>query len=327
MKKFSISVLLFITVGIILYLVLIFITSSIKDKDGFSVLDKLTGNSVKTGISTFWQFHEAKYHTDPIDILVMGSSYGFRAFYVPVFNKNHLNIHILATSAQPPEITYYLLKEYLEIENPKLIIFDICYTCINSDGVESFYDLCKNIPVSLSLLFMAIDINRPYVYHNLVSAWISQINKSIYQCIKYPRPKYYNRGFISSSKKDTTLKFDCMKRSYKINKLTDQQAENLRFIESIAQYVKEKKTMIILTHQPSLWKYNVTYQVKIIAISRKYNVPFIDLDYYKYRLNPATDFYDKSHLNSSGAEKISEILIDEILKPNPEYSFLWSKSK
>lgn len=171
---------------------------------------------------------------------------------------------------------------------------------------------------------MAVAINQAFVYHNLSAAWINQIQKSLYQQLKFSRPKAYYKGFNTEYKNDTTLKFDFSNRPDSPQKLNNQQIENIDYIESIAQYAKQNNTPVIFTRQPSLWNYDVYHLAKVIAIARKYQIPFIDMNRYKYKLNPAKDFYDKSHLNSSGAKRMTKIFIRRVLKQEPEFKFLWT---
>jgi hypothetical protein len=324
MKKFLGSLALFLCCCSILYLLLIYVTSNLKYEKEYSILDKLTGNAVETGISTFWQFHEVKYSNAPIDILVLGSSIAYRAFNTYEFDKAGLNVRILATGAQPPKITYYLLKEYLNKTKPKLIIYDVCLSCNKSKGVESFYDLCRNIPISWMHFFMALTVNETFAYHNLCAAWINQLLKPLYQQIKYSRPKAYYKGFNTEFKYDSTLRFNFSSRPDRPEKMNEQQVENIEYIEAIAQYARRNNVHLLFTRQPSLWNYDVYHMAKVIAIARKYKVPIADMYRYKYWLNPAKNFYDKSHLNASGAKRITKIFIKRVLKQDPEFKFLWT---
>lgn len=323
MKKFLISLAWFFCVAFLFYLLLIFTTSNIKVEKKFSVLDKITGNAT-AGKATFWRFYDISHYTRPYDVVITGASPAYRSFDTRVFDKNHLNAHIIANGQQPPAVTYQLLKDYVIKVKPKLIIFDVCLAVNNSNGVEAFYDLSKNIPVSWTLFYMALEINQVNVYHNFFSALLNQCFKPLYLNINFPRPKTYYKGFITEYKNDTTIGFNRVKRSYKFNKTTAQEDKSLDCIESIVRLSRKNKIEILFTRQPAIWNYNISLLTKVIAIANKYNVPFIDLYNEQFRLNPGFDFYDRSHLNSLGARKITRILLEEKLRQDPKFDFLWS---
>jgi len=323
MKKFLTSLCCFFCLAFMFYLFLIFTTSNIKVEKKFSVLDKITGNAT-TGKATFWKFYDISHYTTPYDVVIIGASPAYRSFDARVFDKNHLNVQIIANGQQPPAVTYQLLKDYVIKVKPRLIIFDICLAVNKSNGVEAFYDLSKNIPVSWTLFFMAMEINQVNVYHNFFSALINQCCEPFYLNIDFPRPKTYYKGFITEYKNDTTIGFNRVKRSYKLKKITAQDEKNLAFIESIVKLTRNNNIEILFTRQPTIWNYDISLLTKIVAIANKYQVPFIDLYNEQFRLNPGFDFYDRSHLNSQGAEKITRILLEEKLRPDPKFDFLWN---
>jgi hypothetical protein len=324
MKKFFLHLLLFVCLSVTLYLLLIFIATKIRDDKGFSVLDRYTHNAVVQGISTYWQFYEIEHQQAPVDVLIFGSSYAFRGFDTRVFEKYNLNAQIMATSSQPPRVTYFLMKEYLDKEPPKLIIYDVCLACNRSKGVEAFYDLSRNVPLSWMHVKMAMDIQDPFVYHSLASAWLSQLTHPMSADEMQPPSGHYYKGFISDYKNDPKLKIRSAQTLYKYDPVTPETIENIACIEAIAAYASQRHLNIIFTRQPSLFHYDPAQIARIIAIANKYNIPYVNLYQHAFWLDPGMDFYDVSHLNSRGAEKTTQKLIDDYLKPDPRYKKLWS---
>ena len=234
---------------------------------------------------------------------------------------------ILATAQQPPLISERIFKDFVPALKPQMVIFDICIPCFNSEGVESYFNLIKNLPVSSSLFQLALQINKPQVYHNFSSAWLRHFHRSLYSDLKIQRPKSYFKGFINEYKNDESLRFNFNynKGKYQLKKPNEIEKRNLSSLEEMIHFAKKNNLKLILTRQPNLWSQNISLMVKITALANQYRIPIYDLDHEKYRLDPATDFYDKSHLNSQGGAKTSKILIEEKLKPDPDFTFLWEK--
>ncbi|OJX28867.1 MAG: hypothetical protein BGO86_00245 [Chryseobacterium sp. 36-9] len=59
------------------------------------------------------------------DILVLGSSLGFRNYDPDFLSKNGFSSFSLGTSSQKPNMTYVIAKKYLKKINPKLVIVDV----------------------------------------------------------------------------------------------------------------------------------------------------------------------------------------------------------
>jgi len=316
MKKFLVRGGLFVFILICLYSAVIYGTSKIKYNEKYTIFNQIVNNPVKRGGATFIKFYEATHLTKPVDILVIGSSRAFRSFDPDVFEKNNLHIHLLATSSQAPVNTYYLLKEYLLKIRPKMVIFDVHLGLLNSNGIECFYDLCTNIPVSKELFEMALDIDQANTYSICYAALINQADTPIYKGYAYKVPKGYRKGFLVDYKTDSTLGTKKIDTSWMKKDLTAQEIKNLKHIDNIARFVRSHNVPILFTKQPVLSREKLLSNKKIHEIATKYQIKYLDLNKFRKDLNFSHDFYDQNHLNTYGAEKISEIIIKEIQNSN-----------
>lgn len=314
MIRFILRLILFLVVVCLFLTALIYAASKIKFNEKGSILRQVTGNPVKRGGDPLIKFYEAETNNKPIDILVFGSSRAFRAFDPAVFEKHGLNIHILATISQTPTNTYYLVKKYLPVLKPKMVILDIHLGLLNNQGLESFFDLSANMPMSPEHFYMALAINQPNAYTVWYSSLIQQLETPMYKDINYNLPKGYYKGFLSDLKKDTLLTISENDTAMIVRKLTPLELKNLKYFEKTIQYILGQGIQVIITRQPLIGKEAFNSNRRVRNLSSRYRINYYDLNKYENLLNPKKDFYDKGHLNANGAILVSETVIREIEK-------------
>lgn len=314
MKKFIISFVLFSILVLVLGTLLIYSTSNVRFNKKATVLAQITGNPVKIGEGTFLKFYEAKNLKNQIDILVIGSSRAFRAFDPLVFEENNIKIHILASSSQTPLNTYYLLKKYLDIVKPRMVIFDVHLGLLKNNGLESLYDLCVNTPVSFELFEMAAAVDQPNAYTTCYAALINQLDTPLYRNYIYKPPREYRSGFIADPKSDSTLVISIADTAILHTELTRQELINLDYIEKIIGFVKSRNIDLVLTSQPVFSPENETAQKRIVEMVSQNKIKFVNLNRFKSQLDPRRNLFDKYHLNASGAEIMSRQVIKSLQK-------------
>lgn len=311
MIKFIRNFWIFFLGALILISIIIYASSRIHFNEKHSVIDRITQNPVKKGGETFLKFYEALYINKSIDILVIGSSKAYRAFDPSIFEQYGINIHILASARQVPLNSYFVLKTYLDIIKPKLVIIDVHHSLFNNDGLECFYDLCTNTKISPNLLEMAVEINKPNTYTLFASKLIEQLCSPLYYEFEYKPHKFNYKGFVISYKSDTTLTWDKSNTSYHRN-ITQMELNNFNYLEKCIEFVKKRNIELILTKQPVLWREPIETNQKIFELAKMHDLTYLDLSILIDKMNIQNDFYDKSHLNTNGAKIISEFIIEEL---------------
>ncbi len=103
-----------------------------------------------------------------IDILFLGSSHSYRGFDTRIFKKNNLNTFNLGSSGQTPLQTEILMKRYLKIIKPKLIIFEVYPNTFSIDGVESTLDIIANDEIDFEIIKLAFKQNNIKIYNTLL---------------------------------------------------------------------------------------------------------------------------------------------------------------
>ena len=63
--------------------------------------------------------------SDGVDVLILGSSHAYRGFDVRIFGEAGYKTFNLGSSSQSPIQTYLLLKRYLDLLKPKLVIYEV----------------------------------------------------------------------------------------------------------------------------------------------------------------------------------------------------------
>ena len=82
----------------------------------------------------------------------------------------------------------------------------------------------------------------------------------------------------------------------------------------IIEFCKEKDITLILTHMPSQKKWSVDKNTTIHSIAEQYDVPFVDYMeeslWNSANMDLTTDYFDASHFNCRGAEKVTRLYGD-----------------
>lgn len=314
MKRFLLNFVVFLIVAGLMGSLVIYGTSVVRSDKGVSLLQVITGNPVKRGGQTFLKFYEAEHLQEPLDILVIGSSRAFRSFDPAYFEENGINMHILATSSQAPVNTYFIAKKYLATLKPKLVLFDVHLGLLNSNGLESLYDLCVNVPISNELFEMALAIDQPNAYSNCFSALVNQLDTPLYYNYKYKTPKGYYKGFLREFKADTSIVIKKSDTGVMRKKLTARELSNLDYLTKTIRFIKKEKIPVVLTRQPVLSRENFQSERAIINMAAKHKVPYINLNKYRNQLDPRVHYFDKNHLNAHGALIVSEKTLEELTR-------------
>jgi len=295
------------------HLVTIAILSNIQIRD-YSLLQLIThDNSMSGGGGGYTQlrFREAE-HYGPVDILFVGSSRGIMAFDVDEFSRNGLRTFNLGSTGQCPLNSYFLLENFVDRLNPRLVVFESNCLTLESDGLESFFDLNRNMNMSEVLVKMAWAVENPHALTALASrlVWLPvQPMEKNKQCT-FPGIKYIEGGFIKAEI-NNKKEFEDKARIIKIN------PRQLEYLDKSLKLLKERNISVLLTIVPETieQKNSFSNYEEIInaldSLSKVRTTSFIDFSS-NQGLNSRNHFCDFHHLNAAGAELFSRHLINYI---------------
>jgi len=271
-----------------------------------------------------WQEFHA-YPENSLDVVFLGSSHCYRSFVPKIFDERlGVNSFNLGSSSQSIFTSYFVLKEALEFQSPKIVVFEVFNGTFQVDENEAFVDLMYNydylksqevkweVKASLSvnknieMLFPAYRFN-----HNL-NLFLE--NPGV-NADKQENSIYSHKGYVETDLPASYYKFS------KVEKNEIEQKElvilQLKYFEKIIHLLNEKNIELILITQP----------MHPDAYARTKDLgqnDFLDsiatlknLRYHNFNGNQTftgDQYYDSHHFNKKGAEKFSHLVCDSLLK-------------
>ncbi len=251
-----------------------------------------------------------------VDILFLGSSHAYRSFDTRIFQKAGFSSFNLGSTAQTSLNSYYLLRRYFDRFQPKLIIFETYYKVFESeDGLESFYDLARNAPLTGDLLAMAFATRSPQAVHFFFSEYFKRIKSglNLRPPARFPGETYIPGGYVETA---GVLREQTERLRHEVALLSGRQWS---YLSRIIAFAKNHGVRIVLVVQPLPREYlDAILNYKSISarfneFAKKNNVAYYDFNE-RMTLDSSKDFMSGSHLNSSGVEKFNNRLIQDLKK-------------
>lgn len=303
MRKFIKSILLFIPVSLVAYIILVCLWGELVPKAFQTNLTIQNRNE-----NTYMRLHELPDYKN-IDILFLGSSRAYSSFDIRMYEHNGYSAFNLGTSAQTPLQTKILLERYLEVLNPELIIYEVSPPMFSSDGIESSTDIIANGRCDMAALEMGLKSRHLKVLNTL----IFRIYTKAFQEGKEREPgklnhdnEYIQGGYVESRQME-----------YKPVKTAsdpppgDMNQEQLSAFESIVDMINSQNIELILLQVPFAPSRYTAHQ----AVNQSFDQ---DMQHYGayFNLNESMHlvdtihFRDESHLNLTGVSLLNERIIN-----------------
>jgi hypothetical protein len=250
------------------------------------------------------RIEEAK-QTSGVDLLFLGSSHTYRGFDPRVFQQNGLHTFNLGSSSQSPLQTEILLKRYLDQIQPKRIIYEVCPSTFNTDGIESTLDLIANDRLDKMIFNLALQQNHIKIYNALLFASyrrLSGLDKGFVEAAQKEEDLYISGGYVERSLAHYEPE------TLEASKWTIEENQLAAF-ERIITYIQERDIPLILVQAPFTQAYKLAYgDMKLFdELMEKY------ASYHNFNksllLNDQLHFYDEQHLNQTGVNLFNSTLI------------------
>jgi hypothetical protein len=310
MKDFVSKAIFFIVFNLIFYLTILFFWETFAPPKLKPNIDYRIGSygHLYSRLSQVKQYNN-------IDILFLGSSHAYRGFDTRIFLENNLQSFNLGSSAQTPVQTKLLLNRYLDLLDPKLIVYEVSPTTFALDGVESSLDIIANDINDINSWKMAFKINNIKTYNTLLYGQILDLlglKKRYDEPVIIGKDKYISGGYVE---REITY-FKSSRKEKNVEGCINYQLECFR---EITEMIKSKNIELVLVYTP------VT-KVKLLSY-KKINC-FDSLmsnfsTYYNFNeivsLTDSLHFYDSHHLNQIGVNKFNNSLFRVLLKNNHIY--------
>ncbi len=260
------------------------------------------------GGNLFTRLNEVK-NFGKVDIVFLGSSHAYRGFDPRVFKQHGYSSFNLGSSSQTPVQTLALTRRYIDILNPKIVIYEVYPGSFTGDGVESALDLIANDKNDFESLKMALKINHLKVYNTLIYGIFSDIsglNNRFMDTATVRSDRYISGGYVESD--------------VKLYKHEKQALKNLEFkdlqfnaFDEICKELKNRNIRLILVEAPVGKEFYKAYRNKEIFNEKMKSTN----EYYNFNdimeVDDSLHFFDAHHLNQNGVELFNEKLIEIVL--------------
>ncbi|MBO6046224.1 MAG: SGNH/GDSL hydrolase family protein [Erysipelotrichaceae bacterium] len=241
---------------------------------------------------------------------------------ITMYNKYGITSTIRGSAQQLIWQSYYLMKETLKYETPRVFVFNVLamqygepqkeeYNRLNLDGMKWSKDKWDSIQESMTEDESVVEYILPILrYH---SRW-SELKAEDFKYMFGGKPTISHRGFM--------MRVDVKKKA-KIPEptpLTDYRLPETcyTYLNKMVKLCDENHIDLMLIKAPSLYPaWHEEWDVQIQEFAEKNHLYYINLlsKYKKVGINWNKDTYDGGlHLNLSGAEKVATYLGKKIKK-------------
>ena len=231
-----------------------------------------------------------------IDIVAIGNSDLYSGWNsLQLWNEQGITSFVAAGPKQNTKLSYYMLKEVLKIEKPKLVVLE----------VDAFFGEYEEID------------SKDYQYTAQKYCYKLFENKEEWSIIKdepYMKSEYLqNRMRLYGYYYDKTVEkcttgFSYMKKS---QNRTTVSSYTKKYLNKIIQLAYENNCQILFICFPSESSWSYARHNTVSDYAKKYSIPFIDLNIEQYDTGFSwlSDSRDGgNHLNYSGATKMTHFL-------------------
>lgn len=255
------------------------------------------------------------YQTEKInDVIFIGDCEVYANFSpIVMYEENGITAYVRGNSQQLIWQSYYLLKETLNYEIPKVVVFNV-NSMRHDEPVSEAYnhlmiDKMKWSKEKIDLINASMLENESFIYYTLpILRYHSRIFELTKEDIDYLFTEKINthNGFLINTnvKGVTSLPVKKELPTYQFSE------SNYEYLEMIYDLCKENNIELVLIKAPSVYPYWYDeYENQIINFANEHNINFynflnvadeIGIDY-------QTDTYDGGlHMNLDGATKLSK---------------------
>lgn len=288
----------------------------------FSVLTQVFRRKTPEGAWNYTEKVGAFYNEAPqsMDVLVFGASHAFCTVNPTVLEEYGVTGYVLATQQQPIMASYYYMVEALKTQSPDVIILEAFMVNRSPEVPEDsvIADATEPLPFSRNKLQMIAAMTEgktdkvPY-YLTLFrynERWKELTLRDFTLRRAQMNDPYRGYAYLTEVRAAKYPEFDTVPPLRQIN------AQDLRYLEKIVALCEEKKIRLVLLYAPFEMdeeNYAMDCTMKDFAAARGLDY----LDGYEllpeFGLDFRQDFYDFSHLNADGSEKVTRYLAQYLL--------------
>lgn len=264
------------------------------------------------------------------DVIILGSSRGYCAYNPLIIDSlTCLNSFNMCTGSQDIIQTYYILKEILRFQKPKLIIYDI--TLPSFDNTSDFFQITANASFMTETGKFDMIINGygiagianyilPILKHKLYikNDIVNFINSNNTDNNPNEEKTKLIKGYLLDS---TVLASDKIKDCPELYNFENTHTSRNKleyYFDKFIQYCKSNDIKLICVtapYPPSRLNLNSKDTVSnyFKKVCEKHSITYYDFNYLVNNKYANTDFVDCLHMNYKGATKVSKQLAELLL--------------
>lgn len=250
---------------------------------------------------------------DTYEVMFGGTSHMYCSI-IPTQLEDETGIkgYTFTTSQQPVWITYYYIKEFMKYQSPRLIVLDVREMALEEEYAAEGTNrtALDNLRISVDK-FEIIKVSVPKeerasFYFPLIkyhTRW-KELKKTDFD-FDYLKQTDSERGYVRL--KNTANDIEPMKHIEE-NQMSEIPEKSLEYLNKIIDLTKKEGIELLLIKSPS----NPNKEEQLLynsigAYAEKKGIEFINFNllYEEIGLDIKTDFYDKGHLNETGANKFT----------------------
>lgn len=253
------------------------------------------------------------------DILFIGTSHIARAVNpMELWDRNGYTSYVLTAAGDGVKRNAAILEIALDYTKPKLVVLDADQYWLEDEQdhqVKNYHRFSDSFPLSITKIKTTFELYEDNtVRTELLLPWLVYHNRwdELEKLDFYPNSdSRCLKGYDYDAK---IVKADLPKEPLKDDNAADSgEEESLREIEKFIQKCKADNIEVLLVTLPySANNEQRSYGTKLSDIASKYGVNYINFNEafngQKLFVDENTDFSDRSHMNISGAKKMTEFL-------------------
>lgn len=248
------------------------------------------------------------------DILFIGTSHMARAVNpMELWDMNGYTSYVLTAAGDGVKRDVAILEIALDYTRPKLVVLDTDQYWLADElnhQVKNYHRFSDSFPLSGTKIKTTLELYEDSsVRTELLFPWLVYHNR----WDELERPDFYSvsdsRCFKGYDYEANIVKANLPKDPLKKDNMADLGGEGLKEIEKFIQKCKVENIEVLLVTLPySANNEQRLYAVKLSEVASKYRVNYINFNEKEFFVDEKTDFSDLSHMNVSGAKKMTEFL-------------------
>jgi len=278
----------------------------------YTVLQGLTRNYLEPGgqYQSLRRFREAGTRGH-VDLVFLGASHTYRGFDPRLFADAGYQTMNLGSTNQTPLNTYYVAERYLPALSPRVVVLEVSYNTLSTDGLESARDILVNTSRSWSTTRMAFATENLGAIGYATAKGLDLLpDVGTVQQKEIPGEMYVPGGYCETFGQRTSLVTEPAVRF----EAKGRQLDYLARISALAGALGARVLWVTLP-MPRDYARRVEgrdqLRIVIAAAAARSHAEYCDYSEC-LPLDPLADFKDVLHLNATGARTFDHAFLEHL---------------